>query len=578
MKKLLLFLVVIMTVISTKSQTIVGDFIDINNIKARVNADGSLFNDYGSAFNQGFEAPKGSGKHTFMASGLWIGGIDAGTFLKVAGQTYRQIGTDFFTGPLTATGTTTPTIMNAFNRVWKLSICDINNYSNWILGGQVGPNPIDSTALDAITTWPTISPGGGALAPYADLNTNGIYEPSLGDYPLIKGDQAIFFVYNDNGGAHTETGGATLKVEIQGMLYAYNCASDSALYNTVFTNYKIVNKSSITLDSVFIENWSDPDIGFAGDDYVACNVTRGMYYGYNGTLLDDGPPFSSQAEYGANPPAQAVVFLAGPFAYPNGFDDPASSTPNGANYGDGIIDNERLGMSKFLYYNNNPSVTGNPYVSADFYNYMAGDWKDSTSLTYGGTGYATGVNCDFMFPGTSDPLGFGTNMIPQAPWDETIAGNTPSDRRGMGAYGPFIFQPGDVREIDFAYVFGRATSGGNLASVTVMQERVDSVRQKFKNGITGCGCTSLAGINNLSNDNSFSIYPNPSSDNITINFTSASKNISVKIYDATGKLVKNMENLKAGESSITISELENGLYLINLQDGNNSVTKRFIKQ
>jgi uncharacterized repeat protein (TIGR01451 family) len=74
------------------------------------------------------------------------------------------------------------------------------------------------------------------------------------------------------------------------------------------------------------------------------------------------------------------------------------------------------------------------------------------------------------------------------------------------------------------------------------------------------------------------IYPNPASEFVNINFNSSSKNISIKIYDATGRLVKNIENVKSGENNINISELESALYLINVNDGSSSVTKRFVKQ
>jgi len=88
----------------------------------------------------------------------------------------------------------------------------------------------------------------------------------------------------------------------------------------------------------------------------------------------------------------------------------------------------------------------------------------------------------------------------------------------------------------------------------------------------------IIGINDYENNNSLSIYPNPASDNITINFTSTSKNASIKIYDARGRLVKNIENVKSGENMISLNELGNGLYLINVGDGKSSVTKRFVKQ
>lgn len=567
MKKLLLVVATIMSFVSTNAQTIAGDYLDINNVKARVNSDGSLFWDFVSGQ---FEAPKGSNRHTIYYGDIWVGGYDSGGILKTAIS-------EFWPGPLTALGTTDSTTIYNFNKVWKINQCDINTYLNWFNGGQIGTNPTDSIAMSTILNWPTLNPTGGPLAPYIDANLNGVYDPYTGDSPQIKGDQAVFFVFNDNGGPHFG-GGISMSIEVQVMAYAYGCSNDSALNNTVFTSYKIINKGGFRLDSTFIGNYTDFDIGSYSDDYVGSDVMRGTYYGYNGDLVDDNPP-AGQLTYGINPPAQGVVFLAGPYADPNGLDDAILTTPNGTNYGDLIVDNERLGMSKFVSYDNTSGVTGYPFVASDAYNYMAGTWKDATPFSYGGTGHLSGAACDYMFPGVSDPLGFGTNMTPQTPWDETTTGTTPGDRRGLGSFGPFTFQPGAVHEIDFAYVYGRATSGGNLASVVVMQERIDSIRQKFNNGITGCGCASLTGINNISqNDNLLSIYPNPASENININFTSTSKNISIKIFDATGRLIKNMENVRSGENTINVSELESGLYLINANDGKSSVTKRFVKQ
>jgi hypothetical protein len=457
--------------------------------------------------------------------------------------------------------------------VWKLNKCDIDTYVNWFNGGQIGPNPTDSAAMNTIMNWPAFGPTGLALAPFVDVNANSIYDPSSGDYPSIKGDQAIFFVFNDKGGVHTETGGNPIGLEVQGMAYAYACSDDSTLYNTVFTNYKVFNRGIFSLDSVFVEHWSDVEIGGGGDDFIGCDVGRGAYFGYNGDLTDLN--LGSELGYGTNPPAQAVVFLRGPHAEPNGLDDPASTTPNGTNYGDGTVDNERLGMSRFVYYQNDFSVTGNPAVAADYYNYMTGHWKDLSSLTYGGNGYMSGVNCDFMFPGASDPSGFGTGMVPQPAWDEVTAGNTPGDRRGMGAYGPFILQPGTSNEMDFAYVFARATSGGNLASVALMQERIDSLRQKFSNGIVGCGCTGTAGITSAQLQSDFEIYPNPASDHVTVNYKG--KDATLNIFDVTGRIVASGSHIH-GNFQVETSVFENGLYFITLTDGNRSVTRKFVKQ
>ncbi|MBA3972417.1 MAG: T9SS C-terminal target domain-containing protein, partial [Bacteroidetes bacterium] len=138
-------------------------------------------------------------------------------------------------------------------------------------------------------------------------------------------------------------------------------------------------------------------------------------------------------------------------------------------------------MSKFVYYNNDGTLTGNPDGAPDFYNYLAGEWKDGTTITYGGTGHLTGVACDYMFPGDSDPTGFGTNGSPQAPWDEASVGNAPQDRRFLQSAGPFTLQPGAVNTITTGLVWARATQGGNLASVTLMKGADAKAQDLFNN-------------------------------------------------------------------------------------------------
>ena len=262
------------------------------------------------------------------------------------------------------------------------------------------------------------------------------------------------------------------------MAYAFNCTNDSALYNTIFTNYKIINKSSFHIDSTFIGNWADFDIGAFGDDYIGCDVSRGAMYAYNGDLID-GPSGNGELIYGANPPAQAVVFLRGPFANADGIDNPANSTPSGSNYGDGIVDKERLGRSNFVYYDNNFNpINGNPTGAGDYYQFMTSTWRNGQPVTYGGAGTAVGIPSKYVYPGNSDPLGFGTGAV-QPSWDELFSANLPGDRRGLGSVGPFTMQPGSTHTLDFAYVYGRGTSGNNLINVAVMQKRIDSVKNKF---------------------------------------------------------------------------------------------------
>lgn len=568
MKKMLLATSCVIGLIAAHAQTSVpGSFLDLNNIKARINADGSLFTDYSNAQ---FEAPKGSGHHTIFASQLWFGGFDAGNQLHMAAQTYRQTGTDFFPGPLNNMGTTDAPTIAAYNKVWKLNECDIIAYQTWLLNGEMGACPVDSNVINTILSWPATTSTQTGPAPFVDFNSDGSYDPTVGDYPFIKGDQAIFFVYNDNGGTHSETGGTSLGLEVQGMAYEFSC-SDPAFANTVFVDYTVINKSTNTYHDFYAGSWTDFDIGNYNDDYIGSDATRGAYYAYNGAVTD--------AQYGATPPAQAVLFLSTIYKTPNLIDDPADSTLNGAGYNDGIIDNEQMGMNRFIAYGNNASVTGNPVTPQQYYGYMDGTWKDGRPVTYGGTGYSTsaGTSSDFMYPGSSDPTGYGTHGVAMSPWSEVTAGNTPGDRRGLASSGATTFQPGAAQSVKMAYVFARAGSGDNLASLPLMNERIDSVRARYqRNALVACGCDVSTGIKTNGLSNALSVFPNPASDQLYINYTGNVSKALLQIYDMKGALVK-QQTITSSAVTLDLSGFENGLYLLKLSDGKNVITKKFLK-
>jgi hypothetical protein len=114
------------------------------------------------------------------------------------------------------------------------------------------------------------------LAPFVDTNNDG-------DYPEIKGDQAIYFIYND---AFSAAMFNSMTTETHVMAYAFQCP-DSAIQNTIFVDYRVYNRSNNTYDSTYVGMWSDFDIGNAQDDYVQCDVTRSLFYGFNEDLFDD---------------------------------------------------------------------------------------------------------------------------------------------------------------------------------------------------------------------------------------------------------------------------------------------------
>ena len=224
-----------------------------------------------------------------------------------------------------------------------------------------------------------------------------------------------------------------------------------------------------------------------------------------------------------------------------------------------------------MYFNNDNTATGNPFGASDYYSYMNSIWRDSTHLTYGGTGYGGTIPYNFMYDGIpGDPLG----------WSEENGLNVPADRRFLMGCGPFNLNAGAKTEFDYAVVYTRDTISAYTMANLYQKNKEDVMRIQQWFAIDSFpSCAFTVGVNDVpQNESSLSIYPNPATENITINFISTSKNILVKIYDVSGRLVKNIDNVTSGESTINISELENGLYIINITDGKSSATKRFVKQ
>ncbi|TND03929.1 MAG: hypothetical protein FD123_3888 [Bacteroidetes bacterium] len=457
--------------------------LDFNNVRTTILAGGDMWWDLVSAK---YEVPKDGGAHSVFAGSLWIGGLDAGGQLKVAGMTYRQTGNDFWPGPLdTVNVSVDQDVCDAYDKHWKITRKEVEDYAEYLAGNATPGYVIPQS----ITTWPGNGDAsrnqGRYLAPFHDADGDGIYNYSAGDYPgyelggnvdckkdQLFGDQTLWWVFNDKGNVHTETGAQAIGLELQAQAFAF--ATNDEINNMTFYKYKVINRSTISLNSCYFGVWVDSDLGAYDDDYVGCDVGRGLGYTYNGDANDGSSASAQPGTYGANPPALGVDFFQGPLA------DAGDGIDNDR---DGALDEtgEQIIMSKFLYYNNDFSITGNPENATHFYNYLIGLWKDGTPFTYDQTGYGGTQPCDFMFPGSSDPLGWGTNFQPQSPWDEVTEGNVPADRRFLQSAGAFTLQPGAVNYVTAGVVWARATSGGPTASVNLMRVTDDKAQALFNN-------------------------------------------------------------------------------------------------
>ena len=89
---------------------------------------------------------------------------------------------------------------------------------------------------------------------------------------------------------------------------------------------------------------------------------------------------------------------------------------------------------------------------------------------------------------------------------------------------------------------------------------------------------SALGINTFVFDN-FALYPNPNNGSFTVRFDSHSNNeIKISVNDIRGRQIfsNHFENNGLFNKSIQLNNLQSGVYLINIQDGENKMTKKFI--
>jgi hypothetical protein len=452
--------------------------LDVNNARVRMNNTMSSW--WNGSTMRVYEIPAGSGIHSASLQSMMLGGVDQSGQLRFAGVTYNQTGHDFYSGPLNAQGETDPFTCAKHDRIFKLNRWEVNEFRHRY--GQPGyVIPPD------ILEWPaTGNPNtdADAGAPFIDVNGDGIYDPAQGDYPAfafdgptdtdfhLLGDQCLWWVVNDAGNIHTESGGNAMGVEIHCMAYAF--ATCDALNDQTFYRYTFTNRSAHTYSDTYLGLHIVPAIGFFLDDLTGCDVMRGLGYAYNGPGVDGT---GGAMQYGPHPPAFGIDFLRGPLA------DENDGVDNNRN---GIIDEpgEYFIMSKFVVQLDWDGATQFIGSASNLYNAIRGHRQDGTAFCYGGTGFpntgCNGVPADFFFPGDSDPLGYGTGGESQDAWVDGEPASPPGDRRFYTSMGPFTMEPGEVNQMHLAAVWARDTVnddrslGKLLAADDMVQEAFDS--------------------------------------------------------------------------------------------------------
>lgn len=530
MKKTVTLIMLSLTSISL-GQSLSTPVLDYNNVSARLNDGGVLFNNWVEN-GPGYEVPRGGGAHSIYATAFWFGGNDVNGQLKLSGQRFQPL-KDLFPGPLTI-GTANPPAQGTWNNTIPLvrrQQIDAHIQNN------LNPQP-GYVVPSSFLLWPAhgdVTQGFAAnLAPFVDVDNDGVYDPSNGDYPCIKGDEAAYIIMNDKGGAHTETGGDPIGLEVHVMVYQY--VTSDFLNDITFINTKMINRGTQTIVDFRFGTFVDADLGYFGDDYMGCDSTRNLTYVYNGDAFDESN--GSSPGYGEIPPAIGLLSL-----------------------------NHELASA--VYFTIGTSFPyADPTNAAEYYNFLSGKWANGDDMVYGGLGYAgsTGATSSptkFMF--TGDP-------VTQQGWSEVTNNNPTGDRRMLSTLGLGQFAPNDELVSDMAVVYARSEDSlTNFASVETLRIVSDSV-QEFYDAQTDV-CEGALGTSTL-NLVDFALYPNPSSGIFVLEMEKYTGK-SFRVTDITGREVMSDTPIIQSHTTIKIQE-EAGIYLIHCTDGTNTSVRRMI--
>ncbi len=491
------------------------DYLDRNQIKALINSNGSLFCRNSSyAYPPSFEVPQGLGTTTIDIANLWVAGIDELGSLRGVGATYFQF-EEYYFGPV-ADNYDSQLYKDTYNRVWKVSLSEIQYHiENFNQEGYELP--------EAFLNWPahgnTENGESEDLAPYYDYNQNGIYDPRNGDFPAIRGDQAVYFIFNEALG-HQFTGGAKMGLEFHGMAYCFNPSIGSTLTQTIFISYNIINRSNHEYSDFYAGLWCDFGLGNTDDDVFGSDSINHLMYVYNQN--------NSDALFGDPSPAQGVVLLNSEIK--------AIIPQYCCSGADTIIDYSVRGLNQ---------------------------WGNEFHFGGGVGGYPT----TYAYSGYPE---LGTGWFAE----NGNGGFYGSNVSGMISAGPYNLKSNQSICLDFAFPYARDLSGSHLTAISLLRQKSAAIIQFFNDNDFNCQNEELGISSYMTNYQMFSVFPNPSNGKANLDLTAikgTEKKISVITGD--GKLIR---QITTSNENLEIDLQEKGVYIILVETEDFAFSRKLI--
>jgi hypothetical protein len=486
--------------------------LDANNWSVSFNTTGSNGWDLKGDLNSWF--PKKDSGMALFAFSLWCGGLNNDNLYTMA-ETYRQFGgADGQPGTLNNNGdvlSDSTYTSERYNYIYKVSDHEINNMNNGVITTD-------------IENWPgngDVSLGeSDTIAPFVDVDNDGIYDSEKGDFPKINGNQMLYRVFNDNR-LHHESGGERMQIEVHMKSFSFNCDKDEVLKNTFFVEYSIINKSARDYDSFKVGMWSAVELGRFYDNAMGSVKDKAAFF-YNYVNIDS--------------------------LYPD-------SIPMLSIYS---VDRD---LTSSISYGNDFTIQGNPRHSkpTDFYNYLNAHWKngypmieDSLGISY--RRRSTIPETKFMYHGN--------------PFDTTQWNWKKYNFRGgfiqtVSSVGPYFLKSKDTITVVFAFTGHWKHNDNPEKQYFNMIDEIDHVKQLYVEGKLENACPTPIGMLEKEN-NELSVYPNPTDGVINIEIDQEIEKI--ELFNSIGQMV-----LEGSKSKIDLSHLKNGVYYLKVRGTSNKI-------
>ena len=303
--------------------------VNINNLTIWLDRDAFFTWRIGASGNSG-DFPKGTAGLVFAEGMLWGAQVDDGNIprLRVNGSTYatgHKAGKVLYDASGAVTGSEDFTTRHIWRVRSDYATADLTSDAAGFFVKAIG-GVTDADVAELFdqydydwNNWPA-----GDGAPFEDVDGNGIYDPTV-DVPGFPGaSQTVWLVVNDlpidnKDGTFTSVseisyGSPPIGMEMQLTIWEYDFATTNPLGNMMFKEAKIIytglagGSATAKLDTVYFTQWSDPDLGDFGDDFVGSDTTLSLGYVYNGNATDG--VFLGQ--FGLPVPAGGYDFLQGP--------------------------------------------------------------------------------------------------------------------------------------------------------------------------------------------------------------------------------------------------------------------------